>query len=126
MQARAQQRFFSDTNRFAKTEDDSPLLRSDLVSARYNKPDNHECHHDFNNRETAAQRFGQRLGTGVLRCRGIRLVVVVVMFVAVHGNYLAGAFVGRPANRSNGAMRSSRINVVCWLSDRRNASMRSK
>ena len=45
------------------------------------------------------------------------LLVVVVMFVAVHGNYCAGPFVGIPVNKSNGGVRSSKISVVCRSMD---------
>ncbi len=74
------------------------------------KRGDHQHHHDFDNRKTAAQRLGQRARTGVhCRHRLVLVVVVMMMFVIAH---FVGELVGKCWNKSNGGVRSSKIKVA--------------
>ena len=128
MPSRIEQNLFVFANEPAETQNHRLFLRPDGEKAGTEKRQHHQHHHDFDNRETAVQRLGQRLRAGVVRChrRGCGMLVRVLVFVIVAHGYRFGALAGRCWNKSNGGVRSSKIKVARWLSDCCSALMRSR
>ena len=56
--------------RVCRNAESPPFPRADGEKAGAEKCDDHQHHHDFDDRKTAAQRLGQRLRAGVLRVSG--------------------------------------------------------
>ena len=82
MQSGLQQGFLSLADGSAETENHRIFLRADGEKAGTEKRHHHQQHHDFDNRKAAAQRLGQRLRTGVVRCHRRKMLVRVIVFVS--------------------------------------------
>ena len=67
MPARTQQRLLSLSYGPPHAQHDSPLLLANDKHAGENEEHNQDYHHELNDPKTAAQRFGKRLRTGILR-----------------------------------------------------------